>query len=317
MGGKGEAYQEKPDFYKGKVPILSKMALKKHALTAIGIFSDDFSEMRPLPSGWEDSMESGSGKGLLGKNSEAAEPGFDILFAGERNGIDRRTALVSLRKAALEISARKLRKNVGLDYLLINEINSLDDLNVILNSLVTRLKELWGLYYPEMDAADNKAFARKVSEGAEKPESSIGAKIPKDELEKISSFAKAILGLYSEKEAIEKNIEALAEKLAPATSKACGGGTLAARLIARAGNLGRLAFMPSSTIQVLGAEKALFKHLTRGVPCPKHGIIFQHQSIQGAPKEKRGKFAREIAGKISIAARVDFFSGPMSGLAKE
>ncbi|MEM2538507.1 MAG: C/D box methylation guide ribonucleoprotein complex aNOP56 subunit, partial [Candidatus Methanomethylicia archaeon] len=68
-----------------------------------------------------------------------------------------------------------------------------------------------------------------------------------------------------------------------------------------------------STIQVLGAEKALFRALRTGTKPPKHGVIFQCQEIHGAPKWQRGKIARALAGKLSIAAKVDAFSGVYIG----
>ncbi|NIP66921.1 C/D box methylation guide ribonucleoprotein complex aNOP56 subunit, partial [Candidatus Bathyarchaeota archaeon] len=65
--------------------------------------------------------------------------------------------------------------------------------------------------------------------------------------------------------------------------------------------------------QVLGAEKALFRALKKGSRPPKHGIIFQHNLIQKAKPWQRGKVARGLAGKISIAARVDAFGGKYRG----
>ena len=91
------------------------------------------------------------------------------------------------------------------------------------------------------------------------------------------------------------------------------GPILGARLIALAGGLENLAKMPSSTIQVLGAEKALFRSLTTGARPPKHGVLFQHALVHGAKRSLRGKISRVLAGKIAIAARIDAFSGGYSG----
>jgi nucleolar protein 56 len=74
-----------------------------------------------------------------------------------------------------------------------------------------------------------------------------------------------------------------------------------------------LAKMPASTIQVLGAEKALFRSLKTGTRPPKHGIIFQHTLIHEAKRWQRGKMARALAGKLAIAARTDAFSGKYIG----
>ena len=85
------------------------------------------------------------------------------------------------------------------------------------------------------------------------------------------------------------------------------GPIIGARLLAEAGNKRKLAFCPSSTMQVLGAEKALFSHIKKKTQCPKHGHIFNHPLLQRLPKTKRGKAARILAGKLSIAARMDYF----------
>lgn len=83
---------------------------------------------------------------------------------------------------------------------------------------------------------------------------------------------------------------------------------LGARLLSSAGSKRKLAIMPSSTIQVLGAEKALFAHIKKKAKPPKHGHLFNHPLIQKLPKNKRGRAARIIAGKIAIAAKKDYFS---------
>jgi nucleolar protein 56 len=86
------------------------------------------------------------------------------------------------------------------------------------------------------------------------------------------------------------------------------GPLVGARLISLAGSLKELAQKPSSTVQIYGAEKALFRSLKTGSDPPKHGIIYQVPEVHGAPYWQRGKIARALAGKISIAARVDAYS---------
>jgi nucleolar protein 56 len=83
--------------------------------------------------------------------------------------------------------------------------------------------------------------------------------------------------------------------------------SVGARIIAKAGSLSRLAVLPASTIQVLGAEKALFRALKTGTRPPKHGLLFQHPLIHAAPKWQRGKIARAVASKVAIAARIDVY----------
>ncbi len=83
------------------------------------------------------------------------------------------------------------------------------------------------------------------------------------------------------------------------------GPIIGSRLIAKAGGLKRLSKLPSGTIQVLGAEKALFRHLKDGSNPPKHGLIFQHPLIHRSPYWQRGKIARAFASKIALAAKMD------------
>ena len=109
---------------------------------------------------------------------------------------------------------------------------------------------------------------------------------------------------------LETDVSASVQALAPNLS-ALAGPILAARLISRAGGLHRLAGMPSSRVQVMGAEKSLFKHLKGHAPSPKHGIIYRHPAVIGSAKKLRGKVARALAGKLSIAARLDS-AGPDS-----
>jgi nucleolar protein 56 len=85
------------------------------------------------------------------------------------------------------------------------------------------------------------------------------------------------------------------------------GTAVGARILAKAGSLKKLATMPASTIQVLGAEKALFRALKTGTQPPKHGILFQHAIVHAAPRWQRGKMARAIAAKAAIASRVDVY----------
>jgi hypothetical protein len=84
---------------------------------------------------------------------------------------------------------------------------------------------------------------------------------------------------------------------------------LGAKLLSAAGSKKRLSFMPASTIQLLGAEKALFAHLRKNAKSPKHGHLFNHPLMQKLPRFKRGKAARIIAGKLAIALKQDYFNG--------
>ncbi|MDK2782127.1 MAG: nucleolar protein 56 [Archaeoglobi archaeon] len=122
------------------------------------------------------------------------------------------------------------------------------------------------------------------------------------------SFEEALSALKRAKQDVEMEILKEMRNNAPNLSEVAGE-LLGARLISLAGSLRRLASLPSTSVQVLGAEKALFKHLQRGTPPPKHGAIYVHPLLKGVKKRKRGKVAKIIASYISLASRADAFSG--------
>ena len=113
--------------------------------------------------------------------------------------------------------------------------------------------------------------------------------------------------LWKLRDEIEAYEAKIANELCPNMSYIAGP-ELAAKLVAQSGGLKRMATFPSSTIQVLGAEKALFKHLKSGSRPPKHGLIFQHALISMSPRKARGKIARALAAKLTIACKADAIS---------
>lgn len=233
------------------------------------------------------------------------------------------------------LTRKKLREAAEKrDLLVAQAINAIDDLNKSINLLVTRLREWYGIHFPELNdlVKDHRVFVRLVSslglrsnftrdnlmklgipEGrAEKIEeysnTSIGADIADFDVKPMMQFSTIIKDMYFMRESLEKYIDQTMDEVAP-NIKALIGPLIGARLISLAGGLDELAKMPASTIQVLGAEKALFRALRTGARPPKHGVIFQCPEIHRAPKWQRGKIARALAGKLTIAARVDAFTG--------
>ena len=135
------------------------------------------------------------------------------------------------------------------------------------------------------------------------------------ESEVVRDFEEKILEIKKLRREIEREIESVMRKIAPNLSEIAGE-KIAARLLEKVGSLEKLAELPASTIQVIGAEKSLFKALSRirrgkKAKVPKHGVIFQHPFIKGLPKRKRGKMARFMASKLAIAARIDYFKGEL------
>ncbi|HIH44858.1 MAG TPA: hypothetical protein HA257_07255, partial [Candidatus Methanoperedenaceae archaeon] len=166
------------------------------------------------------------------------------------------------------------------------------------NELIERLHK-WHAMYTAGTFAD---------EGDANPGlfSGIDPKSPEEKL--MQTLASNIVELRKTRKDIEEHINKEMAELAPNLSR-ISGPLLGARLVSLAGSLSRLASMPSSTVQVLGAGNALFRHLRGKSPPPKHGIIYMHPAISTAPKKLRGRISRALASKIAQAARIDFYSG--------
>ena len=120
------------------------------------------------------------------------------------------------------------------------------------------------------------------------------------------------LPIFKYRANLEEYISTTLEEVAP-NLKALMGAPIASKLIAIAGSLERLAEVSSSTIQILGAEKALFKAMKSGGKTPKYGILFQWHRIRSEKPHLRGKIARMVAGKIGILAKVDHYHGQFIG----
>jgi nucleolar protein 56 len=173
--------------------------------------------------------------------------------------------------------------------------------------LVLRLREWYGLYYPELiNSKDNEGIVNYVVEKLYRDEDSVGHEISKEDLQVIKKLADGIKELYTLKSKLDEELEKKMQQIMPNTTHLVGS-SLAASLLIQAGSLEKLARFPSSTIQVLGAEKALFRYLSGKGKAPKHGVIFLSRYVQEVPIKFRGKMARKLASKISIAAKIDYF----------
>jgi nucleolar protein 56 len=140
--------------------------------------------------------------------------------------------------------------------------------------------------------------------------------LPKSK-EKMQPLQTIFSTVNNEIKKLEGEIESDMQAVAKNTSDIAGP-LIGARLISQAGSLEKLAILPASTIQILGAEKALFRFKKEGGKPPKHGVIFQHHLVNKAPRAKRGKIARILATKISIAVKADVFTKrDISGELKE
>ena len=125
--------------------------------------------------------------------------------------------------------------------------------------------------------------------------------------DKIQPFRNTLSEVNNEIKRLEQQIDIDMKHIAPNISKIVGP-LIGARLISLAGGMQKLAVMPTSTVQILGAEKALFRFKKEGGKPPKHGVLFQHSLINKSPKTERGKIARILAAKTATAAKADAFT---------
>jgi nucleolar protein 56 len=182
------------------------------------------------------------------------------------------------------------------DQQLIHAVRAMDDCERQANELAERVAEWAGSRYD--DAGTGVDYARTLAE-----------REPADPTDdRLVALAAAVVDLDEEAAELRQYVERTATSLAPNLA-ALAGPVLAARLVALAGGLETLARQPSGTVQVLGAEDALFAHLQGGAPSPKHGVIYTHEAVRNTAPAQRGSAARALAGKLSIAARVDHYSG--------
>lgn len=217
-------------------------------------------------------------------------------------------------KKNMLLTKKGIKGSVSDDLLIIQTINNIDESDKIINTLVKRLREWYEFYNPELSKKthDNKNFSESVID-EKKQKDSFGADLSKENLEPILNLSKEINSLYNFKDIQSKYLENLMKRLCP-NMIAITGIPIGAKLLEHAGSLKKLAEMPASTIQLLGAERALFRHIKnkKNLP-PKYGVLHEHPLISQAKKKEHGKIARALADKISIAIKVDYFKGKFIG----
>lgn len=219
------------------------------------------------------------------------------------------TYFSALRERNIEITRQALKASVSEDQLIIQAIANLQELDAVCNLLSKRLREWYSWYYPELShqMPDHEAFAEQVF-SADRDKDSMGAELGPLHTQEMFYLAQEVSRLFALRKKHEEYLQKVMQQYCP-NLLSLGGVTIAAKLFELAKGLKQLALMPSSTIQILGAEKALFRHLKTGSRSPKHGVIFQHPLLQRAKRENRGKVARQLADKLSLCARLDYFKG--------
>lgn len=220
----------------------------------------------------------------------------------------------------------------GEEHSLIEAISTYLQLEKIENLIFERLEEWYSIYFPELKLNSHEGYAKfvarfgsnkknasmeelaallgdrnKAKEVLEAASKSIGREPSEEEYKNILTLANLVIEVDSLKNGVEEYIDKTAKKLMPNITYLIDS-KIAAELLSKAGSLNKLAMMPASTIQLLGAEKALFKHIKYGSKPPKYGILFKLPEVTSAGKKKGGRVARIYAAKISIAAKADAFS---------
>ncbi len=229
----------------------------------------------------------------------------------------------SLSRHKLKFSPDKV------DTMIVQAIALLDDLDKELNTYAMRVKEWYGWHFPEMGRIvnDNLAYARVIlsmgmrtsaakADLAEilpeeieiavksAAEISMGTEITTEDLENIQALAEQVVSFTEYRQQLSGYLSARMAAIAPNLT-ALVGDLVGARLIAHAGSLMNLAKSPASTLQILGAEKALFRALKTKHDTPKYGLIYHASLIGQATGKNKGKIARMLANKAAMGLRVD------------
>lgn len=232
----------------------------------------------------------------------------------------------SLSRHKLKFSPDKV------DTMIVQAIALLDDLDKELNTYAMRVKEWYGWHFPEMGKIvnDNLAYARVILtvgmrtncsntdlseilpeeiETAVKAaaEVSMGTEITEEDLDNIQLLAEQVVGFTEYRQQLSIYLTSRMLAIAPNLTELVGE-LVGARLIAHSGSLMNLAKSPASTIQILGAEKALFRALKTKHDTPKYGLIYHASLVGQATGKNKGKIARMLAAKAAIGLRVDALS---------
>lgn len=272
--------------------------------------------------GWFESLRGGDTESAVQalREGRAESPREWPRLAVESGVVDSKGEYYErLRETALTATRETVRKHERADdNQLVHAVRAMDDCRRVANELTERVAEWAGTY--DADATVDVEYVRTIASETHPGETDEVSESGTEDLHPIlgedsapagthiRSLAQRVVELDEEATALRTFIERSTPAVAPNLA-ALAGPVLAARLVGLAGGLEELAKKPAGTVQVLGAEDALFAHLKGGAPSPKHGIIYTHDAVRNAPRGHRGSAARALAGKLTIAARIDHYSG--------
>ncbi|GFR20061.1 nucleolar protein 58 [Trichonephila clavata] len=266
---------------------------------------------------------------------------IDDTFKEIRNGIEKYFTSDFLYRTLYlshKLSMEKININSDkIDTMVIQSINLLLDLDKDINLHCMRIREWYGIHFPELSLLidDNLLYLQLVLVIKRKnsftksdlleivdedlackihnlSENSMGADITDLDIENIVLDSKSVIKSFEYRTQLSTYIKEKMAIIAPNLTNLMGD-LIGARLIAKAGSLDTLAKFPSSTVQLLGAEKSLFQSLRNKTNTPKYGIIFDSSIVGYASTKNKGKVARSLASKISLCARIDSLGKDTSG----
>lgn len=262
-----------------------------------------------------------------------------MLFRALKSNIDQLLEDVSgeqLNQTALGLAHNLNRYKLKfspdkIDMMVVQAVALLEDLDKEINKYAMRAKEWYGWHFPELAKAinDNIAYAKIVlamktrfnaretdfsdfleEEDVQKVRDaamiSMGTEIAEEDIENICRLCQEVVNSAKYREQLSAYLSSRMQTIAPNLTTMVGE-QIGARLIQKAGSLLTLAKYPSSTVQILGAEKALFRALKQRQATPKYGILYNAQVVAKAPQANKGTMSRVLAAKTSLSARIDSF----------
>jgi RNA processing factor Prp31 len=271
-------------------------------------------------------VSSGNSVVYLGSKNEKLE---GVAFSQDVKKLDAASKaavsdLPTLRESVISFTKKSISESVNEDNMIVQASSAITELNKAISLIVKRLREWFELYSPEISIKipEHELFVAEILSHSKAeiqkklgiPEKgNMGADLTKEHVDQILDFASAIKTAYESRKKISVYMSKVMQNHCPNITAVAGSQT-GAELLTLAGSLYRLAILPSSTIQLLGAEKELFKHLKdKKERPPKFGIIHSHPMVISAPKQEQARIARLLADKISMAARIDYFKGKFIG----
>ncbi|KAF7338561.1 hypothetical protein MVEN_02082300 [Mycena venus] len=323
---------------------VSEGILNDHLKSLLELTVSKTSKKSPVLLAVSDSNLGKSIKDALNINCDVSEEGQELIRGIRLHATKMLKGLQSddLTKAQLGLghsySRSKLKFNVNrIDNMIIQAIALLDQLDKDVNLFSMRIREWYGYHFPELVrlVPDNHQYARVAQFIGDKDtlseeklpdlatildddstlaqnildaaRGSMGSSLSDIDMLNISAFATRVVSISDYRKSLVSYLSEKMNLVAPSLT-ALLGERISARLISHAGSLTNLSKYPASTVQILGAEKALFRALKTKGNTPKYGLIYHSTFIGRAGPKHKGRISRFLANKCSIASRIDCYS---------